>query len=162
MSSIIIYYVHVHVLIYVAESNFTSLVPLGPSYDSTTMSSIIIAVPISVTSFALLSVIIIILCGVVVIILKSRPSKSETSTDEVLHPSDMQVFPPPIYESVFPMEFQEQELELKENEAYGPVPFQEQALVLKENVAYRPIPNCHNFSTQEKDTATDPVYSNVS
>ena len=34
-------------------------------------------------------------------------------------PSSM---PVPLYESVFPMEFQEQSLELKENAAYGSLP----------------------------------------
>ena len=77
----------------------------------------------------------------ITILYKSRSSKHESTADEGHYPSrsDTPVAPAPIiYELIFPMEFQEQNLELKENIAYGPLPI------------------------YKKGMATDPVYSNIS
>ena len=116
----------------------TSIENISNTYSSTTIIAVVTS--ISIASFAILLAV----CGTLMIItaiFKARTSKHESAVDEVHHPSDTPVAPVPIiyYESIFPMEFQEQNLELKENIAYGPLP-----------VYYR------------KGMATDPVYVNVS
>lgn len=90
--------------------------PSHPSQAKTSSTTAIIPV---VTSIASIIVLIIILCGVsvITIVLKRSLSKTEL-TAEVHCPSNIQVVPDPIYESIFPMEFHEQDLELKENIAY--------------------------------------------
>ena len=99
--------------------------PLRTHHDHNKSSNVIVltVTAISVPSFVLLSVIV---CGVMLIASKLRLSKHETSAEEFegpASPSNTPVIPAPVYyESVFPMEFQEQDLELKENVAYGPLP----------------------------------------
>ena len=116
--------------------------PLRPHNDDTSSNVIIVVTTISVPSFVVLSIV----CGVtgfMVIASKLRSSKHETTADEVPRPSwtNTTVVPAPLYESVFPMEFQEQDLQLKENAAYG---------TLSSSLIHG------NYTA-----AIDPVYSNV-
>jgi hypothetical protein len=118
-----------------AESDKTAN-PLRPRYDKTSKLNVVtVVVPtVLVTSFVLL------LCGVAGVMMiasKFRSSKREVSAREDVASDSPSDTPVQLYESVFPMEFQEQGIDLKENTAYGPLP----------NM-------CHG-------TANEPVYSNV-
>ena len=51
-----------------------------------------------------------------------KDSRSALSNPEPLPPNPSDVRVTPVYESVFPMEFQEENMELNDNIAYGPLP----------------------------------------
>ena len=121
-----------------AESDKTAN-PLRPHYDNTSNVVIIVVTTVLVTSFVLLSII----CGVAgfMIVSKFRSSKHEVAAEEDVPNDSPSNMPVPFYESVFPMEFQEQSLELKENTAYGSLP--------KFNM------------TLCQGTANEPVYSSI-
>ena len=78
----------------------------------------IITITVTVTfvsTFALLSIV----CGLMLTKLcQSRSSVSSESFPDP-HLSDTQVIP--VYETVFPMEFQEENMELNDNIAYGTI-----------------------------------------
>ena len=111
------------VLSRLALLNFAEPDPLSPSRNTTTTSQsawMIITITVTVTSvstFALLSVV----CGLVLIKLCQSKSSvsSESFPDPHGHLPDAQVIP--VYEAVFPMEFQEENVQLNDNIAYGTV-----------------------------------------
>ena len=95
--------------------------PLRPSSNTTASGSTIatITVATSVSSFALFSIV----CGLMLIKLcQSKSAKSFVSSETFPEPHpcpDAQVIP--VYETVFPMEFQEENMELNDNIAYGTI-----------------------------------------
>ena len=65
---------------------------------------------------------LLIVCGLILIkLFQSKSLKDSALSNAEPKASDVQVIPP-IYESVFPMEFQEEDLKLDNNIAYGPLP----------------------------------------
>ena len=116
--------IHVHTSInfLAIEIESDNLDPLEPtsSHDNTASFTIVIS-----SSVAASTALILLSCGLAVIIcilrrlFQSKSTKHASSVDAVA--PDTQVIPAPVYESIFPMEFQEQNLELKENVAYGPI-----------------------------------------
>ena len=126
LTHVVTFYHYSFVLSRLALLNFaepSSLDPLSPSRNTTTTSQsawVIITITVTVTSvsiFALLSVV----CGFILIKLcQSKSSVSlESFPDPHGHLPDAQVIP--VYETVFPMEFQEENVELKDNIAYGTI-----------------------------------------
>ena len=103
------------------ESDKTDPSRIHHDHNKSFNAIVLTVTTISVPSLVLLSIVV---CGVMLIASKLRPSKCETSAEEgPASPSNTPVIPAPVYyESVIPMEFQEQDLELKENMAYGPLP----------------------------------------
>ena len=96
--------------------------PLRPSSNTTASGSTIITVTVvtSVSIFALFSIV----CGLMLIKLcqlksaKSSVSLSETLPEPCPLPDAQMIS---VYETVFPMEFQEENMELNDNIAYGTV-----------------------------------------
>ena len=108
--------------------------------DNTSNIATIVVTTILVTSFVLLSI----TCGItgfMMIASKFRSSKHEVAAREDVPSDGPSNIPVQLYESVFPVEFEEQDLELKENTAYGSLP--------KLNV------------TLCQGTANEPVYSSI-
>ena len=86
----------------------------------------IVIIAIIVTTVLVTSVILLpIITGFMMTVCKYRSSKQEVSAEEDVPYDSPSNIPVPLYESVFPMEFQEQGLELKENTAYGSLPTNE-------------------------------------
>ena len=70
---------------------------------------------------ALTITLLLIVCGLILTkLFRSKSVKDSTSSNANPRPPDVQVIP--MYESVFPMEFQEEDLKLNDNIAYGPLP----------------------------------------
>ena len=68
-------------------------------------------------------VLLLMVCGLIILIcFKSFQSKStkDCKSFDPHPPADAPVIP--VYESVYPMEFQEESLKLNDNIAYGPLP----------------------------------------
>ena len=98
-----------------AESDETANPPRS-YHDNTSNIVIIVVTTVLVTSVVLL---LIITGFMMMIVSKYRSSKHEVSAEEDVPNDSPSGMPVPLYESVFPMEFQEQGFELKENTAYG-------------------------------------------
>lgn len=78
-------------------------------------SIIAVVISLSATGLAIVTASIV-ACGLIVF--KSRLSKHRSSGTPA-HLSSLQVIP--VYETIYPMEFQERDLELVDNVAYGPL-----------------------------------------
>ena len=100
--------------------------PSGNGTDTESRSIIYVttvAASISVVT-AFIITLFLIVCGLILTkLFRSKSVKDSTSSNANPRPpdaSDVQVIP--VYESVFPMEFQEEDVKLNNNIAYGPLP----------------------------------------
>lgn len=78
-------------------------------------SIIAVVISLSATGLAIVTALIVACC---LIVLKSRLSQHQSSCTPA-HLSSLQAIP--VYETIYPMEFQESDLELVDNVAYGPL-----------------------------------------